>query len=234
MGSFASRWSNIGLQLKLQILIQSFLMVILVGTQLWLSNQMERHLLIAAEERTMVVADGVINSLNTLMDVNVGGKDVISDEKARALFLKKIGISDGLKELRVVRGKGVNDEFGPGLPQEQAVDDLDRSVLASGKPLYQLTSDAKDGAILRAVIPYIALKDYRSSKCLECHAVESGATIGVVSIKADVTADIDDIRIMGAWMWAGQLVLQVALFFVIGAIVRRQLSELGAEKGASI
>jgi hypothetical protein len=85
MGSFASRWSNIGLQLKLQILIQSFLMVILVGTQLWLSNQMERHLLIAAEERTMVVADGVINSLNTLMDVNVGGKDVISDEKARTV-----------------------------------------------------------------------------------------------------------------------------------------------------
>jgi len=229
MSAFASRWSNIGLQLKLQILIQSFLMIILVGTQLWLSSQMKDHLLTAAEERTMVVADGVINSLNTLMDVNVGGKDVISDEKARALFLKKIGISDGLKELRVVRGKGVNDEFGPGLPQEQAVDDLDRSVLASGKPLYQLTNDAKDGAILRAVIPYIALKEYRSSKCLECHAVESGATIGVVSIKADVNADVDDIRVMSAWMWAGQLVLQIGLFFVIGAIVRRQLSELGAE-----
>ena len=37
MSAFASRWSNVGLQLKLQILIQSFLMIILVGTQLWLA-----------------------------------------------------------------------------------------------------------------------------------------------------------------------------------------------------
>ena len=229
MGMIADRWSKISLQLKLQVLMQGFLILILVGTQLWLSKQMESHLLTAAEERTMVVADGVINSLNTLMDVTVGGKDVISDEKARALFLRKIGISDGLKELRVVRGKGVIDEFGPGLPEEQAVDELDRSVLASGKPLYRLSTDAGGGATLRAVIPYIALKEFRSSKCLDCHAVDAGSTIGVVSVKTDVSADVDDIRRMGIWMWSGQLVLQIALFFLIGAIVRRQLSELGAE-----
>jgi len=229
MSVFSSRWAAMGLQLKLQILIQTFLMVILVGTQVWLSNQMERRSLAAAEERTMAVADGVINALNTLMDTTVGGKDVISDVKARALFLRKMGVSDKLKELRVVRGKGVTDEFGPGLPEERVVDELDRAVLASGKSQYQLNTDGTDGATLRAVIPYVAMKEYRTSKCLDCHAVDPGATIGVVSIITDVKDDVAAIRTMNLAMWGGQLVLQIALYFVIGAIVRRQLSELGSE-----
>ncbi len=229
MRAIAKRWSTIGLQLKLQILIQSFLLVILVSAQLWLSHQIERRSLIVAEERTMVAADGVINALNTLMEPLVNGKDFISDTKARALFLQKIAISDGIKELRVVRAKSIDDEYGPGLPEERSVDEHDRAVLASGKPLYLLTEDARDGSTLRAVIPYIAEKEYRTSKCLECHAVDAGTTIGVVSIKADVNEDVAAIRTMNGWLWAGQAVLQIALYFVIGAIVKRQLSELGAE-----
>jgi methyl-accepting chemotaxis protein len=229
MNVLATRWSSLGLQLKLQILIQSFLLVILVGAQFWLSSQIERRALLAAEERTMVVADGVINALNTLMDTTVGGKDVISDVKARALFLKKMGVSDNLKELRVVRGKGVTDEFGPGLPEEKIVDDMDRAVLASGKPLYKLSTDSQDGANLRAVIPYVAKKEFRTSKCLDCHAVDEGTTIGVVSITSDVKDDVAAIKTMNLALWGGQLVLQLVLYFVIGAIVRRQLSELGAE-----
>jgi len=229
MSTFSSRWASVGLQLKLQILIQTFLLVILVGTQVWLSNQMERRSLSAAEERTMVVADGVINALNTLMETRIGDENVINDVAARALFIKKMGISDNLKELRVVRGKGVTDEFGAGLPEEKIVDDVDRAVLASGKPVYQLNPDDKDGASLRAVIPYIARKEFRSSKCLRCHAVDDGAVIGAVNIVSDVKEDVAAIRTMNQALWGGQLVLQIVLYFVIGAIVRRQLSELGAE-----
>jgi methyl-accepting chemotaxis protein len=229
MNAFASRWASMGLKLKLQILIQSFLILILGVGQFWLSRYIETRELVHAEERSMVVADGVINALNTLMDTTVGGKDVISDVKARALFIKKIGISEGLKEIRVVRGKGVDDEFGPGLPEEQIVDDQDRAVLASGKPLYEVTHEGNGGSTLRAVIPYIAVKEFRTSKCLDCHAVDAGSTIGVVSIKTDVSADVADIRHMNMWLWGGQIALQIGLFFVIGAIVRRQLRELGAE-----
>ena len=227
MNNFSGRWDNFALQSKLQILIQGFLIIILLAAQLWVSDHMETRALLAAEERTMAVADGVINSLNTLMDVTVGGKDVISDEKARSLFLKKMGVSENLKELRVVRGKGVNDEFGPGLPEEQVVDDMDRAVLAGGKAIYKLSTDDKDGATLRAVIPYIATKEYRTSKCLDCHAVDEGATVGVVSIKTDVSADVADIKKTNLMLWAGQIVLQIGLFFVIAAIVRRQLREIG-------
>ena len=221
-------WGKVHLQLKLQLLIQGFLIIILLAAQQWITTQIEHMALRAAEQRTAVAADGFMNSLNTLMDVQVGGKDVISDEKARARFLKQVGISEGIKELRVIRGKGM-EEFGPGLPQERIVDDLDRAVLAGVKVIHKLTTDSKGDSSLRTLVPYIAQKEFRTSKCLECHGVDAGTVIGAVSITVDVTEDMNIIRRMNVWIWAGQGALQVALFFVIGWIVRHQLRELGAE-----
>ncbi len=228
MSRFYVWWSQIGLQLKLQILIQGFLLIVLLMAQQWLFTQFEGRALRAAEDRANVVADGVINSLNTLMSIQVGGKDVISDEKARALFISKMAVSDKLKDLRVIRGKG-NDEFGPGLAMEKPVDDLDRTVLSNGKAIYQLMSNDKGDESLRAVIPYIAYKEFRTSKCLECHAVNEGTVLGAVSVTTDIKSDIESIQSMNLWIWIGQGCLQVILFFVISAIVRGQLKQLGAE-----
>jgi methyl-accepting chemotaxis protein len=222
-------WRAIGLQVKLQILIQGFLLVVLLTAQFWLSDRLERMELDAAHERTIAVADGVNNGLNTLMDVKVGGKDVISDEAGRALFITRLGVSDNLKEVRVIRGKGTNDEYGPGLPMEQAVDDMDRSVLASGKTEFMLTQQANGEVFLRAVIPSVAYKEYRASKCLECHAVNEGVVLGAISVTMDVTEHMADVRNLKILLWVGLVGLQVVLFFVVGHIVRRSLRQLGGE-----
>ncbi|WP_420472632.1 methyl-accepting chemotaxis protein [Noviherbaspirillum sp. ST9] len=221
-------WSRLGLQRKLQILIQGFLLVVLVAVQHWVSNQFEQRELIAAKERTTAVADGAINGLNTLMDVTVAGKDVISDAKAKARFIKQIGVSEGIRELRIVRGKGTNDEYGPGLPEQEPKDELDRSVLASGKPEFKMTNTGDD-ASLRAVLPFVAKKEFRSSKCLDCHGVDEGTVLGAASVTLDIKEDMAAIRRFNILLWIGQGVLQVVLFFVIGAIVRRSLKQLGAE-----
>jgi methyl-accepting chemotaxis protein len=123
----------------------------------------------------------------------------------------------------------VIDEFGPGLPNQTPVDEMDRDVLANGNSLYKINNKDNGDATLRAVIPYIAKKDFRGSKCLECHGVDENAVLGAISVTADISADKNDIRSINRWLWAGQLAVQIALFFVIGFIVRRQLSALGAE-----
>jgi len=222
-------WNQIGLQRKLQILIQGFLFLVLIGVQQWLSHQYEQRALTAAKERTTTAVDGVINGLNTLMDMEIGGKDVISDAPGRAHFIKQMGISDGIKELRIIRGKGVDDEFGPGLPQEQPVDDIDRSVLANGKTEYKMLHNDKGDAALRATVPFIAMKEVRSSKCLGCHGVDQGTVLGAASVTVDIKDDIAAIKRFNLWLWAGLGIVQVVLFFVIGAIVRRSLKQLGAE-----
>ena len=228
MNGFLAWWSRLTLQLKLQLLIQGFLMIILFAAQHWLANRLENMELDAARERTITVADGVNNGMNTLMDLKVGGKDVISDEAGRALFVKRLGVSDNLKEVRVIRGKGTNDEYGPGLTQEQAVDEMDRSVLASGKPEYKIVHSGGEVA-MRAVLPSIAYKEYRASKCLECHAVNEGTVLGAISVTLDIKEHMDSVTRVNGLIWVGQGILQVTLFFVIGFIVRRSLEQLGAE-----
>jgi methyl-accepting chemotaxis protein len=228
MNSYSKGWNTLGLQLKFQILIQGFLIIVLLGAQFWVSNKIEQRAMRAAEDRAIGVADGVVNSLNTLMSVQVDGKDFISDEKARALFLRQVGISDGIVELRVIRGRG-NDEFGPGLAIEKPVDAIDNEVMANGKKIFKFNRDDKGVSTLRAVIPYIAHKEFRSSKCLDCHAVSDGTVLGAVSVIMDVSADVADINRMEGIIWIGQGLLQILLFFVIREIVRRQLKQLGAE-----
>jgi hypothetical protein len=97
MNSILKKWRRIGLQLKLQILIQGFLLVILLFAQLWIYYQLEGQIMDAAQDWTAVVADGVINGLNTLMVTKVGTQDVISDADARSTFIQKMAASDKVK-----------------------------------------------------------------------------------------------------------------------------------------
>ena len=218
-------WNKIGLQLKLQLLIQGFLIAILISSQHWLSGQIEDQLLTAAQERTIAVGDGAINGLNTMMVA----KMTILDPEARALFIKKMGASDNIKELRVVRGKGVVDQYGEGLPQEHAVDDMDRRVLSSGKMEFQTVQSADGEASLRAALPFIAKKDFRSTNCLTCHVVPENTVLGMASITVDIREDIAKIRNINRLMWMGQFAIQLVLFFVIGLIVRGLIRKLGGE-----
>jgi hypothetical protein len=121
-------------------------------------------------------------------------------------------VSDKLLELRVVRAKGVNDEFGEGLAQEKPVDELDRSVLVGGKPQFQRIDDGKGGAALHAILPSIALKETAHSKCLGCHAVEPGTVLGLVNVTVDIQDELAAIRHINALLWLGQVALQVLLF----------------------
>ena len=229
MSFISAWWGRIGLQLRLQILIQGYLILILVAAQLWLMNLFEHQLLEAAEARAEEVADGAINGLNTMMVTKVGKDEVISNKAARALFIEKMGASEKIKELRIFRAKQLDSEFPPGLPQEQPVDEMDRRVLASGKPEFKLTLGADGEASLRTVRPFIAWKNYRTTDCLQCHAVAEGAVLGAASVVIDVKDDLAGIKQVNTVIWVGQGVLQLVLYLVIGLIVRRLSWLLGGE-----
>ena len=219
-------WGRLGLQLKLQILIQGFLITILLGAQQWLSFNFERQGLKAAEDRTVAVADGAINGLNTLMATRLGGNFVISDAAARALFIQKMGASDKIRELRVIRGKGTNDEFGEGLPQEQPVDEMDRSVLSNGKMQFKMIKGANGEVSLRAVLPFIAMTNFRTSNCLNCHGVNEGSVLGAASVTVDIKDEMDLIKTIKTSIWLGQGALQILLFFVIRVITTAMTGRL--------
>ena len=207
-------WHGLSMQRKLQLLIQTFLLIVLVLAQRWLTHEFEDHVLVAAEERAAISADGVINGLNMLMLT-----DAISDVNNRKTFVEKMGASAGLRELRIVRGKATIDEFGKGETMEQARDDSERAVLASGKPQYRVIALADGQPALQAVVPFVASKNFRGTNCLQCHQVAEGAVLGLTSVSIDLQGDYATIRSISLWLWVGQALLQVILFLVIGRLV---------------
>ncbi len=208
-------WSALSLKNKLQIPIQLTLIVIMVLAQRWVFDQFENRVLIEAEERAKVTADGVINGLNMLM---ING--IISDVEMRKLFIKKMGSSDKVDELRVIRNKPVQDQFGPGLPQEQATDDMDRAALSSAQIQSKLSHD-NGKATLRVVVPFIASKDFRGTNCLQCHMVPEGTVNGAASVTLNLQEEYALMKKADLFLWGGQLLVQISLFFMFGWIIGR-------------
>ena len=208
-----SWWSALSLKNKLQIPIQLILLLIMVFVQRWTFNQFEGRVLEDAEQKASVSADGVINGLNMLM---LNG--TIGDPGQRKLFVEKMGSSTNVEELRVIRARQVSDQFGHGLPEEQAKDDMDREVMQSAKP--QFRSILEGGKhTLRAVVPFVASTNFRGTNCLQCHQVKEGSVNGAASITLNVTDDYSVMRKASVLLWIGQLLIQVVLFFLIGWII---------------
>ncbi len=206
-------WNSLSIQIKLTLLIQVGLFVVLVFAQRWIMSSLEEKIFESAKSRAMEAADGIINGMNMLM---VTGQ--ISDPKNRILFIQKMGKSQGITELRIFRAAQVTKQYGPGLPEEQAADEIVQSVMNTGK-LYFNRLDGKSLS-LRAVIPFVVGRNFRGTDCLACHQVEAGSVNGAASIMLDLTEESNTIKSINRWLWLGQFALQVILFFVIGVMIR--------------
>ncbi len=206
-------WYGLSMRLKLSLLIQVGLLIVLVFTQRWLMASFEAKILQSAQVRAEETADGIINGMNMLM---LSGR--ISDPAMRTLFIDKMSKSRGIRELRIIRSELVDRQFGPGLPEERAQDEIDRRVLQTGKPYFERRDAEKQS--LRAVFPFIASHNYKGTDCLACHHVPDGTVNGAANIVLDLTEEFALIRSINAWLWIGQMLLQIVLFFMIDVVIR--------------
>jgi methyl-accepting chemotaxis protein len=206
-------WGGLSLKNKIQIPIQSILLIILVSAQIWTFRGYEESLLKETEIKADMAARALFNSVNALM---ISG--LISDTEQRSNLVKRMASTEGVAEMRIFRNKPVVDQFGPGLPEEHPVDELDRSVLETGSPKTLLVKGVSPS--FRMVVPFQAKKDYYGVNCLQCHTVPEGTINGGVSVKFDMKADYDHLQKLERWLWGGQVLLQLVLFFVIGWVLK--------------
>lgn len=206
-------WSKLSLKNKLQLPIQLILLVIMIMAQRTALDKFEERVLEEARQKAVVSADGVLNGLNMLM---LNG--IISDADQRKLYVDKMGASEHVLDLRVIRNKPVQDQFGPGLPSEQAKDDMDRLALSSAKEQTSLL-EANGKNTLRVVVPFIAQKNFRGTNCLMCHTVPEGTVNGAASITVDITEEYTVMKRANIILWTAQIGVQVVLYFLIGWLI---------------
>ncbi|MBI3903832.1 MAG: diguanylate cyclase [Nitrosomonadales bacterium] len=209
------KWHSLGVQEKLHILIQGTLIILFIISAQWVVYRFETQVTASVKARAVETADGLINGMNMLMLTGT-----ISNPDNRKLLLDKMAQSRGISELRIIRAQQVSDQFGPGLPQEQAVDEIDRAVLATGKTIFQRQKGANGASTLRVVVPYVAQEDFRGTNCLGCHHVKSGSVNGAASVTIELAEEEASVAEIERWMWVGQLVLQIVLSVIIALFVR--------------
>jgi diguanylate cyclase (GGDEF)-like protein/PAS domain S-box-containing protein len=213
-------WHSLSITTKLHIPIQAVLIVVLLFDNSWIINGIEADSINAAKRRIAVAADGVINGMNILMLTGM-----ISNPDNRLLYIKKMGASENLKEVRIIRAKQVQDQFGIGLPEEQAIDDMDRLAIASKQTQYLLDKNQLTPT-LRAVIPFIASTNFRGTNCLSCHNVAAGSVNGATSIVLDMSGDFKEIEHWKNLFLFGYIVLQILLSISIQWLLRKYLAPL--------
>lgn len=217
-------WRSLDVATKLNIPIQLMLTVILSFAHLWVMQNFKAEVLDGAKRRAVVSADGIINGMNMLMVTGM-----ISNPENRRLLIRKMSESERMKEVRIIRAKQVQDQFGKGLPEEQAMDALDSLAISLKQSQFRLDSSKSS---LRTVVPFIASSNFRGTNCLSCHHVKSGSVNGAASITIDMTADFNAIRKTRNELWAGQLFLQLLMYFAAQSLIRRLIRPLTSLKSS--
>jgi signal transduction histidine kinase len=207
-------WKSLSIGTRLHVLIQGALIVILLSLQAVINVLLEKDVLAQARARTAVSADGVINGMNMLMVTGM-----ISNADNRQLYIRKMGASANVRELRIIRAKQVQDQYGPGMPEEQPRDDMDRDAMRTAKPQFRMLVD-DDVPLLRAVVPFVVSTNFRGTNCLMCHHAEVGSVNGAASITVDLSEDFEFLGRIHRILWGTQAGLQLLLFAVIGVMTR--------------
>ncbi len=203
------------LQWKLQILVQPILLVLFSIVTLVLADNVKSIVVNSAKQRSELIAIQVIDGANMLM---VTGR--ISEASNRQLLIKKISSSGNIIGLHLVRAEQVVQQYGPGLPEEQIKDEVERNAIASKDSSYSL--EVRNGVpVFRAVTPYVVSHDFHGTDCLTCHHVEDGSVNGASDIEIDLSSDFKKLHEIILWLVVGQIVVQFILFFLIRWVVRR-------------
>ena len=148
--------------------------------------------------------------------------------KERTNFFKKMNTLDGVIDYHLIRGKIVTDDSGPGLPEENPVDELDKVAMSSNT--VQMFTTNSDTHTMRVVVPIVVEKNFWGTNCIQCHVVPEGTVSGAISLTVSLEKEKQSLNRIFLMLWIGQLGLQVILFFLIGKlIIQGLLQKLGGE-----
>ena len=201
--------------IKIELAVQSLLLILNILCAVVFYNVQQENIKHGQEAKIEALADGVINGANMLM---LNG--IISDVEQRKLFINKMGSSDHIKSLKIIRNKLVVQQYGNGLPEERPSGEDELRALEDGKKYFQPRGD-----LLHGIVPYTASQNFRGTNCLTCHNVPDGYHSGASVIDIDISSDNAALKKLA---WVSIIVVlgvQIILWFVINFILKKIVSE---------
>ncbi len=164
--------NHLSLKAKVNITVGLiFLMVIVFVTYFAVSEESDR-LMEAAEKQVTEITTLYFDSLNTMM--------LTGTMEQRSILRNKMLARKEVTDARVIRGEPVRNQFGPGFPEEEPLDELDRRAL-QGEQIIFIEKQAGQRQ-LTVLTPFEATENTRGVNCLQCHNVQSGSINGAIRV----------------------------------------------------
>jgi len=183
---------------------------------LWESQINRRTAIEQAQAFSTSMHEATMAGLTGMMITGtIGQRDVFLDQ------IKQLTI---IRDLKVLRGEAVNQQFGAGTGSETASDAVEQQVLRSGREAVMIEQEA-GVEYLRVVRPALASSNYLGKNCLNCHVVPEGSVLGVVSMKIsleDVNRAVLAQRIKSFVLAIGVSLVLMGLIYII---VRRFVTD---------
>jgi len=189
---------------KLLLGVTALMLILAVATVVNMSINFRDYSIKNATHKANLIADIVKDGLTAHM---VNG---IMDK--RDYFLTQLTLGKDIESIRVIRSQNVIDQYGDGLFNEKAKDNIDKEVLKTGKTVSKMFED-KSKVLLRLTIPYKAENKAGTPNCMQCHNVHNGDVLGAISMEFDITS----LRNESAFVIAK--VMGITLIFVIIALL---------------
>jgi methyl-accepting chemotaxis protein len=165
-------------------------------------------------EQTKSIADGYFDGLNKLM--LTGGM------AERGELHKQIAEQPNVLEARVIRGDGINSQYGAGAADEAPRDEHDRAALAGQEVM--LIEQGDKGRQLTVIRAYKATENTRGVNCMGCHSVPPDSVLGAVRVSYDLSPVDTRIRNSGLESLGIHMTLFVIGMLLITAALKRVVS----------
>ncbi len=91
----------------------------------WVSGYQHKQSMEGATLLAKRISVAVLSSLNNLM--------VLGEMEERAHLIRLFGAMKDISDVKVIRAKSLNKQWGEGFPEEKPTDEIDRKVLETGK-----------------------------------------------------------------------------------------------------
>ena len=157
-----------------QFIIISFLLICIISAITMYSTK--NNSIKASIHNAELISRIVKNDLTSYM-VNNNVKQIDS-------YINSMASIDNVKNLWLVRGESVSNQFGINKNQKPK-DEIDKRVLKTGEIEYEL-NESLLSSTMRITVPYKATFD-NGIDCLSCHNATSGDTLGAVSMELDIS-----------------------------------------------
>lgn len=199
-------FNNLKIWVRLVVVIWLMLVVAWTGMIYWASMK--------SQETAIKQAEDFSNSVHKMTMASLTGMMITGTIAQRGVYLDQIKQSEEIKALRVIRGDAVAKQFGAGSADEAKMDDVEKNVLATGKPYYQVQQNSF-GESLRAVIPATAQKNYLGKDCLMCHIVPEGTVLGAVSMNISLEKENAAVRNFSIQIFSAAVIMSIPLLLFI-------------------